>query len=105
MMELTFNKNNGTVSTLNGTKSDPNTIKVPTKHSAFSLPKSLGWEFKRRSISRLDSNVINPFQHNKSIQGVGCRAAAHPPPPTANPTKPKFKKQRFCRYYDIKSFT
>jgi hypothetical protein len=29
-----------------------------------------------------------------------CRAAASP-----NPSKPKFKRRIFCRYYDIKSFT
>jgi hypothetical protein len=30
-------------------------------------------------------------------------AGLQPPPP--NPSKPKFKKHRFCRYYDIQRFT
>jgi hypothetical protein len=49
--------------------------------------------------------VIGKRQHLRCLKGVcsgtpkGCQAAAPPPP------KPKFKKRRFCRYYDIKSFT
>jgi hypothetical protein len=51
---------------------------------------------------RPESSV--PLWEQGCTQGEeGCRAAGPPPPP--KPAKPKFKKHRFRRYYNIKSFS
>jgi hypothetical protein len=57
------------------------------------------------SVTRCDFEARNRIVKRGLTAGAhprgGCRAAAPPP----NPPKWKFKKHRFCRYYDIKSFT
>jgi hypothetical protein len=51
------------------------------------------------NINYIVDSVAKEEYQWRTKGGGGCRAAA---PQT--PSKPKFKKSIFCRYYDIKSF-
>jgi hypothetical protein len=59
---------------------------------------------KSNSLSKPLSKRTNPPLQGRTKRRGGAAGLQAPPPPP-NPPKPKFKKHRFCGYYDIKSFT